>query len=89
MCVSHGKAHDKTNMGMIIKHQLSLEEMIIKVLEMSFQHELIRSHTQTTKGFTSLKKMQSKIKACDNPMVKIENNTLIKTSMRTTIFTTK
>ena len=38
MCVSHGKALDKTNIRMIIKHQQSLEEMRLKVLDISFQH---------------------------------------------------
>jgi hypothetical protein len=36
MCVSHGKALDTTNIRMTIKHQRSLEEMRLKVLDMSF-----------------------------------------------------
>ena len=67
MCVSHGKALDKTNIRMIIKHQHSLEEMRLKVLYMSFQHKLRRSHTQSTNEFTSLIKCNVKFRLVTAP----------------------
>src|SRR3954466_123591 len=54
MCVSHGKALDKTNIWKSIKHQHSLEEMRLKVQDMSFQQmKLRRSHTHGSHQYTT------------------------------------
>ena len=52
MCVSHGKALEKTNVRVSIKHQHSLEKWTYKVHDMSFPH------TQQANGYTSLQKSQ-------------------------------
>ena len=67
MCVGNDKAFDKTNVRMIIKHQHSLEEMRLKVLDMSLQHKLKWSHTQSTNGFTSLIKCKIKSRLVTTP----------------------
>ena len=54
MCVSHGKALDKTNIWMSIKHQHSLEEMRLKVQAMSFKQMKLRSsHTHGSHQYTT------------------------------------
>ena len=62
MCVSHGKALEKTKIRMSITHQHNLDEMRNKVQDISFPH----THTLEN-GFTSLLINKIRTNACDSP----------------------
>ena len=72
MCVSHGKALEKTKIRMNITHQHSLDEMRHKVQDISFPQ------TPTRKWVHKLTNKQNKNQRLPHPMVKIGNKNLVK-----------